>query len=85
MVGVADTAVITAVRVVVAEGCAGVRVRVGGLAVMPEGSPEMVTEMEPLKELSGVAVTVMALLVVPALSDSEAGETAREKSGEGAA
>jgi hypothetical protein len=52
---------------------------------MPEGSPEMVTEMEPLKELSGVAVTVMALLVVPALSDSEAGETAREKSGEGAA
>jgi hypothetical protein len=75
--------VIAAVSVVLAEGCAGVSVRVDGLAVTPEGSPEMVTEMEPLKELSEVAVTVMALLVVPALSDSEPGETAREKSGAG--
>lgn len=81
MLGEAEAAVVTAVRVVVAEGCAAVRVRVAGLAVTPEGRPEMFTETEPLKELSAVAVTVMGLLVVPALRDSEPGETAREKSG----
>lgn len=58
-------------------------VRVEGLAVTPEGSPAIETEMAPLKELSEVAVTVMALLVVPALSVRELGETAREKSGAG--
>lgn len=57
--------------------------RVDGLAVTPEGSPAIETEMVPLKELSEVAVTVMALLVVPALSVSEPGDTAREKSGAG--
>jgi hypothetical protein len=81
MIGAADAAVMTAVRAVVAEGCAGVRVSVDGLAVTPAGSPEIETETEPVNELSAVAVTVMALLVVPALSESEAGETAREKSG----
>ena len=85
MVGVADAAVMAAVSVVVAEGCAGVRVRVDGLAVTPEGSPEMEMAMEPPKELSAVAVTVMALLVAPALRESEPGETAREKSGGGPA
>jgi hypothetical protein len=83
MVGVADAVAIAAVRAVVAEGCAGVRVSVDGLAVTPEGRPEIETEMEPLKELSEVAVTVMALLVVPALRESEPGDTAREKSGMG--
>ena len=83
MVGVADAVVIAAVRVAVAEDCAGVRVRVDGLAVTPAGSPEMETEMEPLKELREVAETVMALLVLPALSESEPGETARVKSAAG--
>jgi len=80
-VGDADAAVMAAVKVVVAEDCAGVRVRVDGLAVTPVGSPEMETETVPLKEFIGEAVTVMALLVVPALRVSEVGETAREKSG----
>ena len=57
------------------------RVRVDGLAVTPEGSPVMATETEPVKEFIGVAVTVTALLVVPALSKREVGEMAREKSG----
>ena len=57
--------------------------RVDGLAVTPEGSPVMATEMEPVKEFIGVAVTVMALLVVPAVRLSEVGETASEKSGVG--
>ena len=83
MVGEADGAVAAAVSVVVADGCAEVRVRVDGLAVTPEGSPVIVTETGPLKEFIGVAVTVMALLVVPALRFSEAGETASEKSGVG--
>jgi hypothetical protein len=83
MVGAADAAVLAAVRVMVAEGCAGVRVRVDGLGVTPEGIPEMETEMEPPNELIEVAVTVMALLVVPALRESEPGEMAREKSGVG--
>jgi hypothetical protein len=83
MVGEADAAALAAMRVVVAESCAGVRVRVEGLAVTPEGRPEMETVMEPLKELREVAVTVMALLVAPALRESEPGETAREKSGAG--
>jgi hypothetical protein len=81
MVGEADTAVVAAVRVVVADGCDGVRVSVEGLAVTPEGSPVMDTEIEPVKEFIGEAVTVMALLVVPGLRDSEVGETATEKSG----
>ena len=81
MVGEADAAVISAVRAVVAEGCAGVRVSVAGFAVTPEGSPEMETETEPLKEYIGVAVTVTAPLVLPALRDTEPGETASEKSG----
>jgi hypothetical protein len=81
MVGVADAVAIAAVKAVVAEGCAGVRVSVDGLAVTPEGRPEIETETEPLKELSDVAVTVMGLLVVPALRESEPGETARVKSG----
>ena len=80
-VGVAAAAVMIAVRVKVAEGCADVSVSVDGLAVTPAGSPEAATEIEPLNELSGVAVTVMALLVVPALRVSEPGKTAREKSG----
>jgi hypothetical protein len=83
MVGEADAAVIGAVSVMVAEGCAGVSASVDGFAVTPEGSPEIVTDTEPLKELSAVAVTVMALLVVPAAKDNEPGETAREKSGAG--
>ena len=83
MEGAAEAAVIAAVSVMVADNCAGVRVRVDGLAVTPDGSPETETEIEPLKELSEAAVTVMALLVVPALRESEPGETAREKSGVG--
>jgi hypothetical protein len=81
MVGEADAAVIGAMSVMVAEGCAGVSVSVDGFAVTPEGRPEMETETEPLKELSAVAVTVRALLVVPAARDNEPGEMAREKSG----
>jgi hypothetical protein len=81
IVGVADGVAMGAANVAVAEGCAGVSVRVDGLAVTLEGSPEMETETEPLNELSAEAVTVMALLVVPALRVSEPGETAREKSG----
>ena len=81
IVGDADAAVMSAVRVVVAEGCAGVRIRVDGFAVTPAGSPEMETEMEPLKPFKGVAATVMGLLVVPALRDNEPGDTEREKSG----
>ena len=83
IVGEADGAVVAAVRVVVAEGCAEVRVSVDGLAVTPEGSPVMDTEMEPVKEFIGVTVTVMALLVVAAFRLSEAGETVSEKSGVG--
>ena len=83
MVGAADGVVIAAVNVVVAEGWAGVSVRVDGLAVTPVGSPPMATETEPLKELSDVRLMVMALLVVPAFSDNEPGETARERSGVG--
>jgi hypothetical protein len=81
IVGVADGVVMGAVKVVVAEGWAGVSVRVDGLAVTPEGRPEMETATEPVKEFIGLAVTVRALLVVPALRVSEPGETAREKSG----
>jgi hypothetical protein len=81
MVGATDAVLIGAVSVVVAEGCADVSVSVDGLAVTPEGRPEMETETELLNELSAVAVTVMALLVVPAARDNEPGETAREKSG----
>jgi len=43
----------------------------------------METETVPLKEFIGEAVTVMALLVAPALRLSEAGETASVKSGVG--
>jgi hypothetical protein len=81
MVGVADAAVIAAVRVVVAEGCAAVSVRVAGVAVTPEGRPLVDIEMEPLKELSEVAVTVTGPLVLPAFRETEPGETARVKSG----
>ena len=84
-VGVADATVAAAMSVVVAEGWAVVRVRVDGFAVTPEGRPEMATAMEPLKELSAVAVTVIALLVAPALRERVVGETAREKSGGGPA
>lgn len=84
-VGVADAAVMTAERVVLAEGWAGVRVSVDGLAVTPVGRPVIETEIEPAKEFIGAAVTVMELLVVPALRERELGETAREKSGGGAA
>jgi hypothetical protein len=82
-VGLADGAVAAAVSVMVADGCEGVRVRVDGLAVTPEGSPVMDTETEPPKEFIEVAATVMALLVVPALRETEPGETARAKSGVG--
>lgn len=58
-------------------------VSVEGLAVTPKGRPEMVTETVPVKELTGVAAMVTALLVLPALIEIEPGETAREKSGEG--
>ena len=57
------------------------RVSVDGLAVTPDGSPVMATEMEPVKEFIGVEVTVMAPLVVPALSEREVGATDSEKSG----
>ena len=83
MVGVAEAAVASAVRVVVAEGCAGVSVSVDGLAVTPEDRPEIETEIEPLKEFIAVAVTVIALDDAPALREVEVGETAREKSGLG--
>lgn len=82
-VEVADWVVLTAVSVVVAEGCAGVRVKADGLAVTPEGRPEIETGTEPLNPFIAVIVTVMALLVAPALRESEPGETAREKSGVG--
>ena len=83
MVGAADAAVVAAVRVKEAEVCVGVSVSVDGLAVTPEGSPEIDTETVPVKEFINVAVTVRALLVVPAFRLSEAGETASEKSGVG--
>jgi hypothetical protein len=83
MVDAADGVVMGAVSVTVAEGCADVRVRLDGLAVTPEGSPEMATEMEPLKLFCGEEVTVMALLVAPALSEREVGDAVREKSGVG--
>ncbi len=75
--------VMGAESVVVAEGCAEVRVRVDGLAVTPEGRPEMATEMEPVKEFSAEEVMVMELLVVPAVRERVVGEAAREKSGVG--
>jgi hypothetical protein len=56
-------------------------VKLDGFAVTPEGSPVMATEMEPVKPLSAEVVTVIAVLVAPALRASEFGETAREKSG----
>lgn len=83
IVGAADAAVVAAVTVVEAEVCGGASVSVDGLAVTPAGSPEIVTETVPAKEFIEVAVTVMALLVVPALRVREAGETASEKSGVG--
>jgi hypothetical protein len=83
MVGAAEAVVIAAVRVVVEDNCVGVRVRVDGLAVTPEGRPEMVTATVPPKVLRAEEVMVIALLVVPALRDNEPGETAREKSGAG--
>ena len=86
IVGAADGVVMGAVNVTVAEAdCVGVglRVSVEGLAETPEGRPETVTETEPLKELSEEAVIVMALLVVPAVKESEPGEAVREKSGVG--
>lgn len=82
MVGEAEATVIAAVRVMVA-GCAGVSVRVDGVAVTPEGRPEMEMEIEPLKEFIGAAVIVIGLLVVPAFSDSEPGDTVSEKSASG--
>lgn len=81
--GVADGAVLAAERVSVAEGCACVSVRVDELAVTPVGRREIETEIEPVKELSDAAVTVMLLLEVPAMRDREPGDTAREKSGVG--
>lgn len=86
MVGAAEAVVTGAVKVTVAVAdCAavGVSVSVDGLAVTPEGRPEMETETEPLKEFSEEAVMVMALLVVPAVKESEAGEAERVKSGVG--
>ena len=59
------------------------RVRVDGFAVTPDGSPVIAIETEPVKEFIGVAVTVIELLVVPAVRLSEPGETASEKSGVG--
>lgn len=85
IVGAADGVVMGAVKVTVAVAdCVdvGLSVSVDGLAVTPEGRPEMDTDTEPLKELSEAAVMVMALLVVPAVTESEAGEAEREKSGE---
>ena len=86
MVGAADGVVMGAVKVMVPVAdcvAVGERVSVDGLAVTPEGRPEMETEMLPVKEFSEEAVMVMALLVVPAVNESEAGEAEREKSGEG--
>jgi hypothetical protein len=86
MPGAAAGVVMGAVNVTVAEAdCmdVGESVSVDGLAVTPEGRPEMETEMLPVKELSEEAVMVMALLVAPAVKESEAGEAEREKSGVG--
>src|SRR5581483_3342996 len=81
MVGAAEAVVIGAVKVRLAEDCAGVSVSVDGFAVTPEGRPEIATEIVPLNELSAEAVMVTALLVVPAFTDKLAGEAVSEKSG----
>lgn len=75
-----------AVKVTVAEAACvavGESVSVDGLAVTPEGRPEMEMLTEPLKELSDEAVMVTAVLVAPAVKDSEPGAAVREKSGVG--
>jgi hypothetical protein len=86
MVGTVDGVVMGAVNVTVAVAACiavGLSVSVEGFAVTPEGRPEMETETEPLKKLSEEAVRVTALLVEPAVTEREAGEAEREKSGVG--
>jgi hypothetical protein len=86
MVGAPEGVAMGAVKVTVAVAdCVdvGESVSVEGLAVTPEGRPAMATETEPAKEFSEEAVRVTALLVAPAVKESEAGEAVREKSGVG--
>jgi hypothetical protein len=63
----------------------GVSDNVLGLAVTPEGSPEMVTETVPLKEFNAVARTLTGEPVVPATRVRDVGDTLSEKSGGGGA
>jgi hypothetical protein len=63
----------------------GVNVSVAGFAFTPVGSPVIVTETVPLKELSAVASRLTGEPVAPATMVSDLGETVREKSGTGAA
>jgi hypothetical protein len=82
----AEGAVMTAVSVVLCAAVCeevGARVRVEGLAVTPVERPEMETVMEPTKELSEAAVSVMVAPAAPAVRAEEVGETVMEKSGEG--
>jgi hypothetical protein len=79
IVGVAAAALIAAVRVVL---CAipGVKLSVAGFAVTPAGSPSTATETAPLNPLTPTAKT-LTWLVAPAVTVSDAGETANVKSG----
>src|SRR5579875_486440 len=81
-VGVAAAAPLAAVSVVL---CAvpGVRESVAGFAVTPEGSPLMFTETVLLNPFVGTALTLIFCPPLPAVSVSAAGETDREKSGDG--
>jgi hypothetical protein len=83
-VGVAAAALAAAVSVVL---CAvpGVKVSVAGFAVTPVGSPVIVTETVPLKEFNAVASRLTGEPVAPAAMVSDVGDTASEKSGDGAA
>ena len=82
MLPVALAAVEAAVRVIFC-GAAGVTLTEEGEAVTPAGSPETATETDPLKELTADAETVTSAPDPPAGRVTAAGETEREKSGEG--
>lgn len=78
---VALDAVEAAVSVIFCDAV-GVTLTVVGEAVTPDGSPEIATEIDPLKELIAVAETVMSEPEPPACSVTEVGEAESEKSGD---
>lgn len=59
----------------------GVRLKVVGCAVTPEGRPVIATATVPLKELRGAALILICCEAPPATSATDDGEEDREKSG----